>query len=100
MRLRLSVLVVGLLLSACGSSPGPFSDPARTIASSGDIKAAMRGQNTVALHPRACLVRPRPGGFVQTARAATDQSIARVFSEAGYKFGGYHDVAWYERPLS
>jgi len=44
------------------------------------------------------IAQPNPASVALHSRF--DFKLIGTFSEAGYKFGGYHDVDWYEKPLN
>lgn len=77
---------MALGLTACATSTESKWVTSESSVRSGDIQRAMQGARTVALHPRARVVRPLSGDFEFDIREAIEGAIARTLRSAGYEF--------------
>lgn len=80
-RLASVAMLLVPLLAACASSPEPQQT---SLVGAGSLPTAMRGAKTVSFHPRARLVRPRPGESTSSLRRATERALVDAFVSRGY----------------
>lgn len=79
-----AVLLLGCLAVSCETSPEASPPPTGILAESGNLFAAMRGVESVSLHPSARLVQPRPGQSASTVQHAMDRALTDIFRSRGY----------------